>query len=547
MSIYWAQKREAISKNGMVSANNYHGTKAGVEILKKGGNAVDAVIASVYTDAVAQCQRNGGIGGGGYMTVYIASEDKSTPIYFHMKTPENAFPEMFQIDIERGHTGGYGWAAVKDDQNKEGYKSICVPGLVAGLSEAFERWASMDIEILLKPAICLAQEGFVVEPTTKYALDTKTSLLAKYPATARIYLRDGYFTPSLREKIVSTELAKTMKLIASEGMETFYKGTLGSSIVNNIQDNNGILTEEDLASYEPIVFDERKTTYRDCEVHYGSYAGGTTCIEMMNILEHFDLPALGQNNVESLHLIAEAMRLAYTDRQTLMGGYFDDVPIEQLEFKEYARELGGRIDPEGVLGELGTINPSQNRESTTHVSTADSEGNMVALTYTNENTFGSGVTIPKTGILMNNMMASFNPLPGYTNSVGPRKNALSNMTPVVIVRDGSSFMTVGAAGSRRIETTTMQVIFNVVDYEMSVQRAVDAPRIRREMDPELYVESGFSRSVIKALRMKGHSVSIENDRFATLNAIVRDPETKKFHGGVDRFLIKQWQAKAEGY
>jgi len=531
----------------MVSSNNYLGSEAGVEILKKGGNAVDAAVATAYADAVAQCQRNGGIGGGGYLVVYEAEEDLSTPIYFHMKTPENATSDMFEIDIKRGHMGGYGWVAVKNDENKIGYKSICIPGFVTGLSEALERWGTMELGEVLKPAIQLAREGFDMEPTVIFSINFKAWLLAKFPASVQIYLRDGYFTPQIGDKIICEDLAMSMEILANEGAESFYKGKLAKIIVDDIQKNGGIITEEDLASYEPIIFDEHKTTYRDYDVHYGSYAGGTTCIEMMNILEGFDLASLGQNSVESLHLISEAIRLAYADRQTLMGGYFEKAPVDKLESKRYAKTLRNKIDPEKAMRDIGIINPSHLEESTTHISTADKEGNMVALTYTNENSFGSCVTIPGTGIIMNNMMASFNPIPGKANSVGQNKNALSNMTPTILVKDGKGFMTVGAAGSRRIETTTMQVMLNVVDYGMSVQKAVDAPRIRREMDQEIYVESRMPRAVVRGLKKKGHEVVVENSRYATLNGIVRDLKTGKFHGGVDRFLVKQWQAKAVGW
>lgn len=315
---------------------------------------------------------------------------------------------------------------------------------------------------------------------------------------------------------------------------------------NDIQKNGGTVTEEDFAKYRPIVFDQRRTTYRDLDVHYASYVGGTTCIEMMNILEGFDLARFRQNSTQSLHLIAEAMRLAYVDRQTLMGGYFDKIPVDRLESKSHAKKLRNKIAQDRMIEEIQVVNPSRLEESTTHISAADEKGNMVALTYTNENTFGSGVTIPGTGILMNNMMASFNPLPGRANSIGPSKNALSNMAPTILTKDGESFMTVGAAGSRQIETTTLQVILNVVDFKMSIQKAVDAPRIRREMDRPLYVESTMPTSIVRGLQKKGHHTVVENTRFATLNAIVRKLGTGKFYGGVDRFLIKQWQAKASG-
>ncbi len=543
---YWAQKRVAVSKNGMVSSNNYLGSEAGIEILKKGGNAVDAAVATAYADAVAQCQRNGGMGGGGYLVVYEAGKDRSTSIYFHMKTPENAAPDMFEPDNQRGYTGGYGWVAVKNDENRVGYRSICVPGFVAGLSEALDRWGTLDLEEILKPAIRLARKGLWADPTVLYCINVKASLLANFPASAKIYLRDGYLLPKIGDKIICRDLARTMESLPIEGPESFYKGKLAKIIIDNIQKNGGIMTKEDLASYKPIIFEQRKTTYREYDVHYASYAGGTTLVEMMNILEGFDLKNLGQNSVEYLHVIAEAMRLAYADRQELMGGHFELVPVERLESKRHAEKLRRKIDPEKAMKDIGVVNPSLMEESTTHVSTADKDGNMVALTYTNENSFGSGVTIPGTGIIMNNMMASFNPVPGRANSVGPNKNALSNMTPTILVKDGEAFMTVGAAGSRKIETTTMQVIFNIVDYNMSVQKAIDAPRIRREMDQNLYVESRMPRPVIDGLKKKGHGVVVEITRYATLNGIVRKPDTRKFYGGVDRFLIKQWQAKAIG-
>jgi gamma-glutamyltranspeptidase/glutathione hydrolase len=530
----------------MVTSNNYHGSEAGVRILKKGGNAVDAAVASAFADAVAQCQRNGGIGGGGYVVIYNAEEDHSASVYFHMRTSENAASDMFEIDAQRGYLGGYGFAATKNDENTVGYKSICVPGFVPGLSEVLERWGTMKLGEILRPAIELAQDGFRVEPTIVDAISSKAHVLARFPASTEIYLRNRYFTPQISDNIVCKDLAKTMTQLADNGTESFYGGKLAKLITANVQENGGILSQEDFAKYKPIIFSQRRATYRGYEVHFGSYAGGTTCVEMMNILEGFDLARYGQNSVQSLHLIAEAMRLAYADRQTLMGGDFDQVPVDRLESKKYAEKLRRKIRQEKAMPEIGATNPSRINESTTHISTVDEKGNMVALTYTNENTFGSGLTIPGTGILMNNMMASFNPLPGRANSIGPNKNALSNMTPTILVKDGESFMTVGAAGSRKIETTTLQVILNVIDYRMGIQKAIDAPRIRREMDMPLYLESIMPQSIIEGLRGKEHEVVVEKTRFATLNGIVREPKTRTLRG-VDRFLMNQWQAKASSW
>ncbi len=547
ISLYWAQKRETVSRRGMVTSNNHHGSEAGVRILKKGGNAVDAAVASAFTDAVAQCQRNGGIGGGGYAVIYNIDEDRSASVYFHMRSSENATSDMFEIDTQRGYVGGYGFAATKNDENTVGYRSICVPGFVPGLSEILERWGTMRLGEILRPAIELAQDGFCVEPTIVDAISSKARMLARFPASAEIYLIDHYFTPQIGDRIVCKDLAKTMTQLAENGTESFYSGKLVKTITANVQENGGILTQEDFVKYKPIIFNQRRTTYRSYEAHFGSYAGGTTCVEMMNILEGFDLARYGQNSVQSLHLIAETMRLAYADRQTLMGGDFDQVPVGRLESKKYAGGLRRKIHREKAMEDIGTVNPSRIDESTAHISTVDKKGNMVALTYTNENTFGSGVTIPGTGILMNNMMASFNPLPRRANSIGPAKNALSNMTPTILVRDGESFMTIGAAGSRKIETTTLQVILNVVDYGMGIQKAIDSPRIRREMDKPVYLESMMPSSLVRGLRDKGHEVVVEDTRFATLNGIVRESKTRKLHGGVDRFLVSQWQAKASGW
>ncbi|MFQ6075815.1 MAG: gamma-glutamyltransferase, partial [Candidatus Bathyarchaeia archaeon] len=448
------------------------------------------------------------------------------------------------------------WRRVKDDANIVGYKAPTVPGTVAGLAKALELYGTMELREVMEPAIKTAEEGFVVGWWTASHVMRTMRTFSKFPEWRRIFLREGKYPPSpythaLRatpDILANKDLAKSLQLIADEGPDAFYRGEIAQAIAQDMAENDGLITAEDLAIYEPIVLDPIPGTYRGYEVIYDPSHAGTTLMEILNILEGFDLAGYGFGSLEHLHIMAEAIGLAYADRFEYMGDPgFIQVPQRGLVSKEYAKELQERISLEKAT-EIAPGDPWPYEECTTALTVVDEERNAVAINQTLVNAFGSGVVIPGTGIVLNNAMYGLNPEPGHANSISGRKRRIQNVCPTILLQNGKPFMAVGAPGGRAIQTSILQTIVHVIDFGMDVQSTIEAPRITREVG-ETQIDSRFSREVCDRLREMGHQIAHidkEIGNWARPVAILIDPEKNLLYGGVEWHFLG-FESEAIGY
>ena len=537
----------------MVAAKHPLICKAGIDVMRKGGNAVDAAVAAAFMDCVVEPAMNG-IGGEGVMAIHTA-DGRSTVIDYVGRPSKNCTPDMYEL-LDEVEPGWMGWKRVKDDANVVGYKASTTPGTVAGLAKALEMHGTMELKELIEPAAKVAEGGFIVGWWTASHYTTTMETFSRFPAWRKIFLKDGKYPPrpyshALRKNpdlIVNKDLAKSLRLIAKGGPDAFYKGEIAEAIARDMEKNDGLITAEDLAMYEPIVWDKPTPgTYRGYDVIYDPSHAGTTVMEILNILEGFDLAGYGFGSMEHLHVMAEAIGLAYADRFEYMGDPgFIDVPQRGMTSKEYAKALQKKINFKKAL----KIAPGDPRpyEETTALTAADKDGNAVAINQTIVNTFGSGVVIPGTGILLNNAMYGLNPEPGTANSIDGRKRRIQNVCPVLLLKDGKAYMSVGAPGGRAIQTSVLQTIVHVVDFGMDPQSAIEAPRITREVG-ETQVDNRFPREAVDRLEKMGHQIAYldkELGSWARPVCIIADPKTKMLHGGTEWHFVG-FESEAIGY
>ena len=501
---YQSKSHPVIGQDFMVVSQNIHATEVGYEILKKGGNAVDASVAVGFALAVT-LPRAGNLGGGGFILIYDKGTDKISSIDYRSAAPKNATSEMY-VD--------------GDSVKRFGHLVNAVPGSVAGLLKAHEDFGSLPLSTLLQPAIDLAKDGFEVTYDLNYVLEWgKESMLANQAS------RDKFYNPSqeplkVKSNFKQPELAKTLFKISKQGSEIFYKGEIAEWISEESLSNGGLITLDDMASYEAKYREPIEIDYRGYRiVSMGPAAsGGLVLLQTLNILENFNLKEAGHNSAETVHLLSEAMQRAFADRAVFHGDpdYYD-VPIEKSLSKEYAKERAQTIgelrtkDGEIFAGNLKNYDESPD---TTHYSIIDSEGNAVSNTYTLGSSFGSGVTVKKGGFLMNNQMRNFSHFYGqegkeYGNSeanrLEPGKRMISTQTPTLVFDpDGRLMMILGSPGGGRIPNILTQVISNVIDHGMSFSEAVMAPRINQRLEGKLQLETGFSPDTIKLLKLKNH-------------------------------------------
>jgi gamma-glutamyltranspeptidase/glutathione hydrolase len=452
--------------------------------------------------------------------------------------------------------GWMGWMTVKDDANVVGHRACVTPGTVAGLAAALERFGTMSLRDVMEPAVKAAEEGFVVGWWTASHILQGMRLFWRFPEWRRLFLHDERFpylpyTRSMAEteRLVNKDLAKSLRAIAKEGPDAFYRGWISRAIVDEMERGGGLITLEDLAMYEPIVQEPEPGSYRGYSIIYDPTHSGTTMMQMLKILEGYDLAESGFERAETVHLVAEAIGLAFADRLKYMGdpGYVD-VPQRALVSEEYAEERRKRIDPTraGVI-EYGDPWPYE-PECTTALAVGDKAGNLVCVNQTLVNSFGCGVVIPGTGIVMNNAMYGLNPEPGWANSIDGRKRRIQNVCPTILLRDGEPFMAVGAPGGRAIQTSIAQVIVNVVDHGMGIQDAIEAPRITRETST-VYVDSRLPGEVRDGLVAMGHDVvwvDQELQNWGRPVGVLIDPKTGLLHGGV-QFYFTGFESKAVGF
>jgi len=484
------------AQNGMVACAQHLACEAGVEVLKKGGNAIDAAVAVGYALAVTY-PAAGNLGGGGFMTVVFA-DGRKTFIDFREKAPLKATRDMYL-----GPDG-----KVVDGLSTRGYLAIAVPGTVGGLEYAREKYGTLKRAELIDPAIKLAEDGFALDYGDAIPLAAGAPQLSKYPASAAIFLRDG--RPLLPgEKLVQTDLARTLTAIRERGAEGFYKGEVGAAIAASVQAGGGLIGAEDLARIAPRELPPISCDYRGFTVISAPppSSGGVTLCEMLGILEGFDLKGLGFGSAAALHDEIETMRHAYVDRNNLLGDpAFVDNPVGKLLSKDYTDKIRAAIDPARATpsAELAPGKPPHEGVETTHYSVVDAQGNAVAVTYSLNDWFGTGIVAGDTGVLLNDTMDDFTSkvgapnlyglVQGEKNAIAPGKTPLSSMTPTVVVKDGKPLLVLGTPGGSRIITVVLETILNVIDYGMSISEAVDAPRIHNQWLPDVTNAEAFALS-----------------------------------------------------
>jgi gamma-glutamyltranspeptidase/glutathione hydrolase len=514
-------KTEATASNGMVATKDPEATKAGLEMLKSGGNAVDAAVAACFAVGVVE-PASSGIGGGGYL-VYQMGQAGGV-IGFPMRGPLSATPDMFQLTGE-GAVGNFGWPAVKNNENIEGYRSIATPGAVAGLCEAHSRFGKLPLKDVLAPAVRLAREGFAPGWHSLYAMGTLAGMLFKYEELRRVLMPGGNMPLgdlSNPANLKQPELANILEAIGREGPDAYYKGDFAKTMTADIQANGGSLSMDDLAQYKPFVWDKGlEFSYRGYTVRVPPFASaGITSAMTLKLLDGFDLASMGHNSEEMLHTYITCARLAYADRfEYVADPEFAEVPWNGLVSDEYIARRRGEVaahaasqflpgDPwveEGRRPEkvLASSRPGFDN-GTTHLCVIDGDGNAVSMTNTIMSGFGSGIIPKGTGVVMNNGMMWYDPEPGRVNSIAPGKFPLNNMTPALVMDSDGVKLAVGASGGRRITNCVTQQIIKILDFGMGPQAAIDSPRLDCSM-PFTSVDPRYDAALLSALEGRGHT------------------------------------------
>ena len=524
-------------KNGVVASSSAIGSAVGVEILKQGGNAIDAAVATAFAMAVTW-PTAGNIGGGGFL-IWHGADGEATAFDFREKAPLAATENMY-LD-EDGN--------VRDNSNHDGILAVGVPGTIAGLELAHQRLGLLPWEDLLQPAIDLARNGIPISWHLHDSFKHHEASWDKYPSSAKIFLHeDGtFYQPG--EIWVQDDLAETLERIQEKGKDGFYKGKTASLIADYMKKNGGIITLEDLDKYEAIERAPIRGTYRGHEIISMPLpsSGGVVIVQMLNILEGYDLKKIGHNSGLYLHLLTEAMRRAYADRANFLGDpdMNEYMPVALLTSKEHAEKQRATIDPDHASeSDPAKFAEIYESEQTTHFSVADKYGNMVSMTYTLEHGYGSKIVVEGAGFLLNNEMGDFNAQPGVTNARGvigteanqirPEQRMLSSMTPTIVAKNGVPLFATGTPGGKTIINTTLQTILNVIDHGMNIARALDAGRIHHQWLPDrTRVETGvISPDSMKIYQEKGHT-TYETSAIGSAMAVYRDPETGIVSGAAD--------------
>jgi gamma-glutamyltranspeptidase / glutathione hydrolase len=501
------------AEHGMVVAQEKIAARVGADVLKRGGNAVDAAVATGFAMAVTY-PRAGNIGGGGFMVIHSAERHDDIAIDYRETAPAAATRDMF--------LGADGKPDIA--KSRDSALSIGVPGTVAGLALALEKYGSgrFTLADLLKPAIDLARDGFTIADDMADTLPGIQRRLGRWPASVKIFSRaDG---TSLREgdSLVQADLAATLSAISVEGPRGFYEGPVAEKLATGVRDAGGIMTTDDLKSYRPVIRAPVRGNYRGYDIVSMPLpsSGGTVLLETLNILEGFPLAEMKQGSAAALHLLIEAMKRAYADRARYLGDpAFVNAPVPVMLSKDYAARQRASIDPDRATpaADVLQIKPLHEGDNTTHFSVVDDEGNAVSNTYTLNFPYGVGLVAEGTGVLLNNELDDFTAAPGASNAFGlvgfeanlpgPGKRPLSSMSPTIVLKDGKPVLVTGSPGGSRIISTVLQVIVNVLDYRMDVAAAVAAPRLHHQWLPdEVRVEHGFADDTLAALRAKGHRV-----------------------------------------
>lgn len=523
--------RGAAGANGVVAAAKPEASQVGIEILKMGGNAVDAAVAVGFALGVLEPNASG-IGGGGFMILRLAGMKSAVVIDFRPTAPAAAAADMYRLD-EKGRPIG--------NASTEGGLASAVPGEVKGLLYALENYGSKKLTRaqIIQPAVAWAERGIPVTANLAQIIKDNFGKLRKYENGLAIYTRDG-FPYEAGDAIVNRDLAATLRRIQKEGADAIYKGEIAGRIVDEVRKRGGIMTLQDLADYRIKVREPIAGSYRGYTLLTPPPpSGGTHVVQLLHIMENFDLAGLGDATAPCAHLWSEAMKLVFADRAKYSADPdFVRVPFRGMSSKAYAKELTGLIVPDKVMPAAAAGDPAKYESgSTTHFSVMDRAGNMVAVTKTINHFFGSGVVVPGTGIIMGDDMDDFELKPGSVNSIEPGKRPLSSMSPTLVLDpQGRAFMALGSPGATRIIPTVAQVISNVIDHGMPIQQAIHAPRLFQRQTGSLLMEGRYPVGAYNGVRALGHEVSLGQDydpSFGGVHAVLYDHAAKILHGGAD--------------
>jgi len=527
---------QAQPKSGMIATAEPIATQIGLEILKQGGNAIDAAVTIGFTMAVTYPSA-GNIGGGGFMLIYSAKTGQVIAIDYRETAPALAHRDMFL-----NKDGN-----VDTNLSLFSHLSAGVPGTVAGLALALEKYGTLSLAQALAPAIKLAEKGFLVTPRLSQSLKKLPSLFLK---------PDGnFYQPG--DILIQKDLAKTLKAIAEQGINAFYQGQIAEIIVKDMERHGGLITKADLAKYQPVIRQPVHGSYRGYDIYSMSppSSGGIHIIQILNTLEKDNIASLGHNTPTTIHLMTEAMKRAYADRSKYLGDPdFIKVPITALTSKKYAAQLRVQIDTTKATPSQdispGTL-PADESDETTHYSVVDQEGNAVSNTYTLNFRYGSRIIVQGAGFLLNNEMDDFNAKQGVPNASGliggtanaiePNKRMLSSMSPTIVLKEGKPFLITGSPGGSKILTTTLQVIMNVIDHGMNIQDAVNALRIHHQWLPDqLRVEKGLSLNTLRRLKKMGHNIVEKKPMGAASSILIKNGD---YYGTAD----PRWGGAALGF
>jgi gamma-glutamyltranspeptidase / glutathione hydrolase len=511
-----ARFHPVVGKHGMVSSQESYATRAGLQVLREGGNAVDAAVTVGFTLAVT-LPRAGNLGGGGFMLVYLAEKDEVVAIDYREKAPLGASRNMY---LQKN-------GEVDREKSMHSILSAGVPGTVAGLTLALEKYGTIPLKRVIRPALELASRGFPVNEELRRTLIQVKERMERSEAAMSVFFKEGGEPYSVGEILTQKDLARSLDEISENGVQAFYSGAIAERIEKFMQENGGLITKEDLTSYKPVIRKPVKGTYRDYEIYSmpPPSSGGVHLIQILNLLEGFELSKMGHNTAQAIHTMTEAKKLAYADRSKHMGDPdFSPVNTAELISKKYAKQQQLKINTEKATpstailpGEL----PAKEGSNTTHFSVMDKNGNAVSNTYTLNFRFGSKIMVPGTGILLNNEMDDFSSKPGVPNAYGltggelnsiePGKRMLSSMTPTIVMKEGKPFLITGSPGGSRIITTVLQIILNVLDFSMNIAEATNALRVHHQWLPDvLYVEEGLNDDTVRLLKDMGHNVEYGN-------------------------------------
>ncbi len=555
-------KEEVVASNGLITANHPHSAEAGYEMLKAGGNAIDATFAAAATSWVVEpfevC-----IAGCGFMLIHVADRNETVALEFCPRATKAATADMY--NVLGSADDSIAIKEVEGDENLHGHRSVTVPTSVAGFCQAHQRYGSLPLEQVLEPAIHYAENGFHLLPFGASTLATEMAVLTRFPETASIFLNNG-FPYGAGDKLVQRDLGQTLRLIAKDGPDAFYRGDVAAAIVDEMSQGGGLVTSADLADYEPTFMEPARVSYRGHDILGIPVAnGGITELETLSILNSFDLASLGHNSVEYLHTFIEGTRHAFADRYHYLGDpQFVPVPMKGLLSQGYGASVANEIDGENAALEDSDVHPWTAYEanaihdpwqfdeapkpelafqpsgltppsSTSHISAVDKDRNMVSCTHT---IASQSMVVPRgTGVQMAGGMIWFHPEPNRANSIEGYKRPLVNMGPLMVMRDGKPFLAIGAPGGRRIMNAVTQVTMNVIDHGMGVQDAIAAPRVDCSERYTLY-DNEIDEEVVEKLAQRGHRMvdggtDYSEYAFAKPGGVLIDPDSGLLHGGVE--------------